>query len=682
MTDKYFNYFLVAIICIIVFTISTQRRFYQFEQWKKNKSLYFIDNITAVTTLDAYHWLRYAEVKVGIKKKPEYDLRKYPDIEKFPKNIPFLSWLIAKTCNLFNNEGYNKAYVGGIKLINITASLFVIPLIIYVFLSGGGFAGVLGALIGSFSWAYYIRSCTGRIDTDSFVLVAPILLGLFMLLSVILKNKILKYIFTIISGVSFLILSKAHNVLNAVYFIYLFLFIVALLINKNEKKEIIILTVLFIICSNPIHLYTGFHSLIGFLKSKYILNFNPEGDVNRGVKIIFPSIIHTITETQKRPFNEIINMVFGIKSLALIGLAGSIVYFIINFKKSIFLIPVFCAGLMAFITSNRFAMFLAPFVGLGIGYFFHLLTNYSFKFAKPKLKKVSGLIEIVFCIIFFFSFQKATAYNYIPRPSIPPDIVRAFIDMKHKLPSNSAIFTWWDFGYALMDIGDFYTYHDGGVHGGARTYFVGKAYTLHNQEKFYNMLTFFDNFGFKKIKEIVKDNKTPKFLLNKVLNYKGKLKKGSHIYILYTRDMIGKFGAISFFGNWDFNKKESSPDYYQEILCNKMKGNILYCSNNLKFDLLNGIGILPNNRKFFLKRSLFINNGYVISEKDYVEHNNGLNLQIEMINNRVFAIYLLNDNVFYSNFNQQYMLGKIDKRYFKEVFNRFPTARVFEVINK
>ena len=105
------------------------------------------------------------------------------------------------------------------------------------------------------------------------------------------------------------------------------------------------------------------------------------------MKIIFPSIIHTITETQRRPFNEIINMIFAIKSIALLGLAGSIAYFIMNFKKSIFLLPVFCAGLMAFVTSNRFAMFLAPFVGLGIGYIFHLLINYILKFTNLNLKK-------------------------------------------------------------------------------------------------------------------------------------------------------------------------------------------------------------------------------------------------------------------------------------------------------
>ena len=682
MDEKRINYILIAVMCIVIFFISTNRRFYQFSEWKKNKSLYFIDHITAVTTLDAYHWLRYAEVEAGIKKKPEYDLRNYPDLRKFPDKIPFLSWLIAKTCNFFNNEGYNKAYVGGIKLINITASLFVIPLIIYIFLSGGGFAGVLGALIGSFSWAYYVRSCVGRVDTDSFVLIAPILFGLLMLLIVILKNKRLKYIFAILAGTSFLILSKAHHVLNAGYFIYLGLFIFSLFINKNEKKDIMILTILFILASNPLNLFLSIESLIGFLKSKYILNFKPEGLIEHGVKIIFPNIIHTITETQKLPISKIIDMIFGIKFLAVIGLLGSILYFILNFTKSIFLLPVFALGLLSFVTSNRFAMFLAPFVGIGIGYLFHLLLRYIIKVTIPKFIKFSGIIEIIFSIIFFFSFTKATAYDYVPAPSIPPDITKSFIDMKHRFPKKSAIFTWWDFGYALMDIGDFYTYHDGGIHGGARTYFVGKAFAMNSQKKFYNMLAYFDNFGFKSIGKIVDSKKTPDYMLNKVFNFNGKLKKKSHVFVLYTRDMIGKYGAISFFGNWDFNNKKSNPDFYQQISCSKLKGNTLFCANNLKIDLSKGEGSLPGDRKFLLRRSLFVNNGYVISENDYSNHKNGLNLQIEMINNRVFAIYLLNERLFKSNFNQQYLLGRIDKRYFREVFNRFPTARAFEVITR
>ncbi len=679
MSERIINVILLTIMCIIVFAISTERRFHQFNEWKKNKDLYFIDHITAVTTLDAYHWLRYAEVEAGVKKKPEYDLRGYPDLKKYPKKIPFLSWLIAKTCNFFNNEGYNKVYVGGIKFINITASLFVIPLIIYLFLSGGGYAGILGALIGSFSWAYYVRSCVGRIDTDSFVLVAPMLLGLFMLLATIFKKKYLRYLFSILAGLSFLFLSKAHDVLNAGYFIYLALFIFVLFLNKLEKKEILILSILYVLCSNPLHLITGVHSLIGFLKSKYVLNFNPEGDIESGTKIVFPSIIHTITETQRKPFNEIIQMVFEIKSIALLGIAGSILYFILNFRRSLFLLPVFCIGIMAFVTSNRFAMFLAPFVGLGIGYLFHLLLKYIFKVIKPEFLKFSGILEIIFAFVFFFSIKNATAYNYVPRPSIPPDITKSFIDLKHKLPEHSAIFTWWDFGYALMDIGDFYTYHDGGIHGGIRTYFVGKALTMNSQKKFYNMINYLDDNGFKSIEEIVKNNTTPENLLNKVLNYNGKLEPDDHIYVLYTRDMIGKYGAISFFGNWDFNKKKSNEDFFQQISFNKLKGNFLLCSQNLKIDISNGIGFLPNNRRFLLKRVLFVNNGYVVTDNEFPNHNKGWNLELVMVNRNVYGIYVINDRLFFSNFNQQYILGRYDKKYFKEVYNKFPTARVFEV---
>ncbi len=679
--SKKIDLILVVISCLVVFGISAGKRLHQYSVWKKNKSVYFVDKYPAVTTLDAYYWLRYAEIDKGLKKKPLYDLRNYPDIKKFSsKNIPILSKLISKTCDFFNNDGYNKVFVGGIKLIDWVAGLFTIPFIIYLYLSGAGFSGVLGGLIGSFSTAYYVRSFTGRVDTDAFVLMGPVFIALFLLLTVISERKFLKYIFSAVSGLFFLILCKFHGSILVGYIGYLFLLIFLLFLNKVEKKEILKIAIIFILFSNPLNLISGLKAFWGFLGSSYVLNFSKGSTVGNEKAIVLPNIIQTITETIRMKPGQVLDMMFGNRFFAVLGLIGSAVYFILNFRKSLFLLPMAGLGFLAFFTSNRFAMFLAPFIGVGIGYLFHLLLKFIYKFLK-NFSYSRSIIEVVFGLIFFFSFAKATGFYLIPSPSIPAPIVKSFIDMKHKFPLHSAIFTWWDFGYALMDIGDFYTYHDGGIHGGVRTYFVAKGLTINSQEKLYNLISYLEDFGFKKIKKIIEDNKSPSFLLHEVFDYKnGKIPLNHHIYILYTQDMIPKYGAISYFGNWNFKTKKSSPDYYQILSCYKFQNEKLYCSG-INVNLKDGVLELEGNRKVNLKQIIMVNNGYIFSKKTYPYKSN-LFVEILMKNRQIFQVLLLNKRLFESNFNQQFILGNIDRRYFREAYNNFPFARAFEVLHK
>ncbi len=670
---------LVFSICAVFF-ISVHQRFYQYNEWKKNKNIYFVDQYPAVTTLDAYYWLRYAQIKANIKKKPQFDLNGYPEIHKFPDHIPSLSLLIAKSYKFFNSDGYNPVYVGGIKFINFVSGLFIIPLILFLYFSGGGFSGILGGLIGTFSWAYYVRSCTGRVDTDGLVLFAPITIALIMLISVISKKKTVKFLFSGLSGLLFLILSNFHEAIHVGYIGYLILFILSLWFNNNRKfnKDLGICILLFILFSNPLNLFYGFKYLMNFLGSSYFFNFASK-EVEHGIKIVLPNIISTITETQRLSYDKILNMMFTNKFLAMVGLLSSIVYFLKNYKKSLLLLPVFAIGCLSFFTSNRFSMFLAPFVGIGLGYIISLIIYYIYHFLRKKEHFSKSIIEVACCFILFFVIARYTAYSYVPRPSISAPIIKSFIDMDKKFGNNKAVYTWWDFGYALMDVGNFYTYHDGGKHGGIRTYLVAKGMTIDNQRNLYNMIGYLDDNGFNAVSKIIEENKSSDYMLSTLFNYsKPVFKRKKDIYILYTNDMIGKYSSISFFGNWDFNSKKSNPDSYQQLRCSQLKDNQLYCGNII-INLNNGIGKIGPNRQFNIRKSFFIDNGYIIRENNY-NNKNGYYLELLMRNNNIFSIYIINDRLFRSNFNQQYILGKVDTRYFKEVYNNFPFARLFKVI--
>jgi dolichyl-diphosphooligosaccharide--protein glycosyltransferase len=79
-----------------------------------------------------------------------------------------------------------------------------------------------------------------------------------------------------------------------------------------------------------------------------------------------------------------------------------------------------------------------------------------------------------------------------------------------------------------------------------------------------------------------------------------------------------------------------------------------------------------------LRAALFVDNGYVVERFDY-DRDEGYYLQVLEKNGKVFRILVADEQLFRTNFNQQYLLGYYDRRYFEEVYNDFPVARVLKV---
>ena len=65
-----------------------------------------------------------------------------------------------------------------------------------------------------------------------------------------------------------------------------------------------------------------------------------------------------------------------------------------------------------------------------------------------------------------------------------------------------------------------------------------------------------------------------------------------------------------------------------------------------------------------------------VAQVKHFSHHRGYTLQIMLDNPRQFSeVYLLEDDVFLSNFNQMFMLGNYDRNLFEETMNAFPLSR-------
>jgi dolichyl-diphosphooligosaccharide--protein glycosyltransferase len=234
----------------------------------------------------------------------------------------------------------------------------------------------------------------------------------------------------------------------------------------------------------------------------------------------------------------------------------------------------------------------------------------------------------------------------------------------------------WEYGYPLMNIGEFATYHDGGTQGGLRTTLAARSMTSPDQKEMVSLLAYLEENGFNRLTQSIwQDKLSADKMLKLVFDYPGEF-RGDNVRIFYLEDMIWKFPSISVLGTWDFDSQQSNAMEYVQLNCFSINNNVMNCMDGT-IDLNRGV-MNDGSVDIPLRGALFVNNGYVVSERNY-STNQGYYLQVLMKNNRTFMTLVADERLFWTNFNQQFLLGNYDRRYFEEVYNNYPVARVLKV---
>ena len=523
-------------------------------------------------------------------------------------------------------------------------------------------AGIIGSFVGAFSWMYFLRTSMGRVDTDLLQPFFLFLSSLFLLLIMETKEKKKIFIYSALCGLTlaFFVWWYFHN---GIIIIDMFLLVVILLINKAKIKTIAISAILLGLFANPMFTYNGFSGLLSFIHHYF--------SIKSSTSLGFPNILKTITETSHISDSRLLLYILSYKTIDVLGLLGFIVSIKFLKLRIIPLLPIIGLGLMAFKAANRSIMFLAPFAGVGIGFFVDWFVSYL-KTSKKVNDPTPLAVSIAASAVIIFGLSKISAINFVPQPSIAADIVNSFVNIKHKIKKANVV-SWWDYGYAIEDIDSFATYQDGGAHGGARTYFIARAFSTDNQSQFYNTISYIDRFGIKSIDNSIKKGNKVTAVVDNVITYSKPIQHKDN-YLLFTRDMISKFGAITYLGTWNFKLKKSFPMGYQMLSCNRFSKDVLGCYN-VSFDLNKGL----INGKIPLKRIIFVSNGLIRLKKDF-NVKKGPTLELILRNNALVYALLCDERTYKTNFNQIYLLGNYNKKYFREVYNNFPSARMFKIL--
>jgi dolichyl-diphosphooligosaccharide--protein glycosyltransferase len=408
----------------------------------------------------------------------------------------------------------------------------------------------------------------------------------------------------------------------------------------------------------------------------------------------FPNILKTIKEVERLPIKTTLGHLLTSPTLSAIGLIGFLVFVFTHWRKLLPILLIFAIGLLSFQGARRFAMFLGPFVGIGYGYLITIVLTTIYQnipFGRDKSTKFSPqgshrnslgwtqgalsrykeLLSYGIALLFFFGLSSYTAIGRVPKPSIPVPTFLTFLELKDSLPKDSAIYTWWDYGYALTEVMDMATFHDGSSQMFPKTFFIAKSFTSSQPRELHNTISYLTSNGMAGIARMIDENISHKELLSNVLAGPTTLSH-QNVYLMFTKDQIRKFRAIYSIGKWSFEKVQFGARIgYKNLNCDQLEEFELRCREGI-IDLKKGE--IDNNAP--IKSTIIIDNGYVERRIRY-PNKDGKYLQIFTKEGKLLAVQIIDEKVYQSNFNQMYLLGQYDPNLFDEVYNSFPWTRVF-----
>ncbi|MDR2104402.1 MAG: dolichyl-diphosphooligosaccharide--protein glycosyltransferase subunit STT3 [Deferribacteraceae bacterium] len=658
--------FIAFLVCVVgVYAAITASRYFQLVKgWDEYRAAYYLDDVPMVTTVDAFRWIHYAddllEDRYDVSQKDP--LMYYPDGSERMKPFPLLSLLLIlisglKDVNLFE---------AGIRLIPFLAGLFVFPLAFFFYRLGYPAAGLLGGITGGFSAVYFNRSTAGRIDTDSLNLFFLFLTPLLILLTAEKRDRRVIFALSAATGISQLLLQLwYHHAMFIIIFFFIFAF--SLFLYKHDLKTISISSGIYLLFAGPQYVYGGITHLLDLI---VFYLFTPKEQLGG-----YPNVYYTVTEAGKLGVGELLGDMFvhpvvAVFAFALLALMAH------RLNKKLFpLLPIFLIGIMAFISSSRFVMFLAPFMGVAYGF----LINTLLRLIPAENRALSIIKEAacypIFAIIALLLLLPANVRGvrafYIPPPSISPSLYSSFNILRDYLPKDSAIYTWWDFGLAIEAQAQLATFHDGLSQNTPKTWLIARSYLL-SQADMSKHIAYIANNGVKELKKI--SLKQGEALIDA---YDAPLEK-ENVYLFFTEDMIGKFSAIHYIGSWD---NSSLEDFFiQPIRCADISDVEINCeAARIRTDL----GLMyragsSSAAAYPIKVVAELEGGVLQSERN-TDFPQGWFIVVSKTSGKTRFAFIMNKQAYESSFVQLFILGKPDSERFEEVVNLFPLMRLFKV---
>ncbi len=682
-------YWACLVGAISVFVYAALVRLDALKHWHADPARYFVNERPVMATADAYYSLRYAQMyRDGVFRGDEVDPRRHyqrlqlpVDIplyarygaekswmpQRQPKRLPLLSRLLALSAPLAGGLDMAAIYVPP-----MLAGLFVVPLFVYAWRIGQPAAGLLGGLVGAFSSAYYLRTVVGWSDTDCLNLFFPWLASLAVLSAhaEVSRRGVMLY-----AGLLGLVLNAYFQWYDkpAVSALYWGTLCLHLFLQRRPLTLILGALAVCVLCSHPAQMIYCAENFLA-LAGRYFGNLNPADGVSFASQW-FPNVMQTVVEFRDTTWVESLRRVLSSPALAGMGCLFFVGYAVRSWRAFVPLLPLLLFAASTFLSGPRFGMYLAPFVGMGLGFAIAWITAYGYQQVLGKRASTlgAGAHNAIACgiavILFFVALKPLTAHGVLGRSMVlSTDAMQALDRAATRMPRNAPVFTWWDFGFALAYLNNFTVYHDGAAQYTPQTNVIAHGLMSDDQAVLARIMAFVDTRGNAGIAELARAAGSRTEFLSALEDTTAPARD---TYLLFMRNMLDGASALRYVAGLTTETAKGKSIFYEQLACQDLARNTLQCTD---FSVNLESGSFSDGRT--VHRLDIVDNGRVVKSRDYA-HTTEYVLQIVIGANRQIDVYLLPNALYRSNLNQMFLLGHFDTSLFEEVYREVPTLRVF-----
>ena len=488
---------LIALACA---GYATWVRLGQLDTWKSQPAVYFPGGVPAMTTLDAYYSLRWAQAHLSGTYRPEADdpLRRHQTIQypvgvskilpdaslldwrprREPLRLPALSWMLAAV------QPYTGSVeVAGLYLIPILANLFIIPLFLYAWRLGYPAAGLMGGLVATFSVSYYARTSVGWVDTDCLNLFFPWTASLLIVCMNAQQRRSTLLLLSAALGVTLFLYFRWYEKAAFAY-LYWATLALHLALQRVRPRLLALCVATCVLLSHPIQAVLGAGN-VAMLADRYLFGTSAISDFSPAARL-FPDVMATVGELQRTDWMTALEAILAQPTAVMIGVLSCAVLAVGRWRNFVPLLPLMALGGLALVRGTRFAMYLAPFAGIGLGVLIEVAVRGfmaprrsgttpapAANDRQPATQVAKGVAAMpggrqilvayaAVLVVFFAGLKGMTGIGQIRKPAIPTATVTALLELGQKLPPGTPLWTWWDYGYAIAHLTSLATYHDGG----------------------------------------------------------------------------------------------------------------------------------------------------------------------------------------------------------------------------
>lgn len=592
---------------------------------------------TFLLEVDPYHWFRLvrnlllygktADKAVG---RDVYDtfmlapigMRAQPSLHQ---NLHvYLSYYLFKITSFFNKSVPLIHFVFYLPI--LISSIALIAIFFFcntIVKSEFNFSGFFSAMTLGLTPIFLGRSTGGWFDTDAYVILFSILI-VWTLYSSIKSGISLtrRLTLSLLSGLYVGLFSFTWDgwwyifdliVISSIFYL---LNLFNLRIVRQDKEEInikitflslgvfIVTSVIFVFA------FSGFENLKNFISGPIKIAFAKGYLQNQ----FWPNTFLTVSELQGQNFKQIFNTLFS-KCIFLF----SIVYLIaaLQDKKTrgyahrqfIIFLFMFWISVMTLVAirAMRFTLLLAFPLSVSFGIFLNNALIYLNNI-MGKLTKIKRIKEITIAL-FLAAFTFIAAENVYRRMNVTPAMDRNFWDVLNKIkeqtPKDAIINTWWDLGHWYKAIAERRVIFDGATQNTPMAYWMARAFLAQDEKEavgILRMLNSGSNQAFEELEKLGFDNYRALAILKEIIMLKKKeagtaLSKYLPIeaqrkkilalthnprpaFFIVEPRIISRVAAISFLGNWDFNRL----DIYQKYRELKKEAFIDYVIKKYKYN--------------------------------------------------------------------------------------------------